>query len=104
MAEKRIGVVGGSGLYEMEQLEDREEVRLSTPFGDPSDAYILGTLQGVPVAFLSRHGRGHQVRGTIVRRRRWRFAFERSRASAVGVVGVFLVLAAARYGAARFYP
>jgi 5'-methylthioadenosine phosphorylase len=60
MPENRIGVVGGSGLYEMEQLEDREEVRLSTPFGEPSDAYILGTLQGVPVAFLSRHGRGHR--------------------------------------------
>jgi len=60
MSENRIGVLGGSGLYAMEELEEREEVRLETPFGDPSDAYVLGTLRGVPVAFLARHGRGHR--------------------------------------------
>lgn len=64
MSEKRIGVLGGSGLYAMEELEDREEVELTTPFGDPSDAYILGSLRGVPVAFLARHGRGHRYSPT----------------------------------------
>lgn len=57
----RIGVVGGSGLYEMEGLQVRDEVRLETPFGDPSDAYVLGELDGKPVAFLARHGRGHRL-------------------------------------------
>ena len=60
MPEARIGVIGGSGLYEMEELTDREEVNVSTPFGDPSDGFILGTLEGKKVCFLSRHGRGHR--------------------------------------------
>lgn len=55
-----IGVVGGSGLYGMSGLEVLDEVRLQTPFGAPSDAYVLGRLSGVPVAFLARHGRGHR--------------------------------------------
>jgi len=61
MAEAEIGVIGGTGLYQMEQLADVEEVRLSTPFGDPSDAFIVGTLAGRRVAFLPRHGRGHTM-------------------------------------------
>jgi 5'-methylthioadenosine phosphorylase len=56
-----IGIIGGSGLYAMPGFEAREEVRLSTPFGDPSDAYILGTLEGHEVAFLARHARGHKI-------------------------------------------
>lgn len=60
MSEPRIGVIGGSGLYEMEELTDREELKVSTPFGDPSDAFIVGTLEGKKVCFLSRHGRGHR--------------------------------------------
>lgn len=56
---KRIGLIGGSGLYEMEGLEVQDEVRLETPFGEPSDAYLLGELDGKPIAFLARHGRGH---------------------------------------------
>ncbi|MGC9396677.1 MAG: S-methyl-5'-thioadenosine phosphorylase [Anaerolineae bacterium] len=55
----RIGVIGGSGLYQMEGLEDVHEIRVSTPFGDPSDALIAGRIEGVPVVFLPRHGRGH---------------------------------------------
>ncbi len=55
----RIGVIGGSGLYQMDGLEDIHEIRLTTPFGDPSDALIVGSIAGVPVAFLPRHGRGH---------------------------------------------
>ena len=56
----RVGVIGGSGLYEMEGLSEVEEVRMGTPFGEPSDAFVLGTLEGERVAFLSRHGRGHR--------------------------------------------
>ncbi len=59
MARAEIGILGGTGLYEIEGLADVEEIRTTTPFGDPSDAYILGTLGGRRVAFLSRHGRGH---------------------------------------------
>lgn len=56
-----VGVIGGSGVYEMENLTQIEEIRLKTPFGDPSDAIIVGTLEGVRVAFLPRHGRGHYI-------------------------------------------
>jgi 5'-methylthioadenosine phosphorylase len=56
-----VGVIGGSGLYEMEGLSDLQEVRLRTPFGEPSDAYLTGTLAGRPVSFLARHGRGHRM-------------------------------------------
>jgi 5'-methylthioadenosine phosphorylase len=55
----KIGIIGGSGLYTMEGLTHTCEVRVRTPFGDPSDAYVVGTLDGRRVAFLSRHGRGH---------------------------------------------
>lgn len=55
-----IGVIGGSGLYEMEGLEQVERVNVQTPFGDPSDAIITGVLNGVRMAFLPRHGRGHR--------------------------------------------
>ncbi len=56
-----VGVIGGSGLYEMEGLQSVREIRVRTPFGAPSDAVILGTIEGVLVAFLSRHGRGHRL-------------------------------------------
>ncbi len=62
----RIGVIGGSGLYEMPDLTDVEEVALETPFGAPSDSFILGRLGGRPMAFLSRHGRGHVFSPTEV--------------------------------------
>lgn len=55
----RIGVIGGSGLYQMEGVEDVYEIRVTTPFGDPSDALIAGRIDGIPVVFLPRHGRGH---------------------------------------------
>ena len=57
----RIGILGGSGVYQMEALTGIEEVVIDTPFGAPSDAYIVGTLAGQRVAFLARHGRGHRV-------------------------------------------
>ena len=59
MAEATIGIIGGSGLYQMEALKDVREIEVDTPFGKPSDAIILGTLDGTPVAFLARHGRNH---------------------------------------------
>lgn len=57
----RIGVVGGSGLYDMTELVDREEREISTPFGEPSAPYVIGTLDGQRVAFLARHGHGHRL-------------------------------------------
>ncbi len=61
MSAIRIGVIGGSGLYEMTGLEVQEERRVETPFGDPSDPYVIGELDGTPVAFLARHGQGHRI-------------------------------------------
>jgi len=61
MESPRIGVVGGSGLYAMAGLENVEERRVETPFGEPSDAYVVGELAGKPVAFLARHGSGHRI-------------------------------------------
>lgn len=62
----RIGLVGGSGVYDLSAIEGLTEERVRTPFGDPSDAYFCGTLGGVPVAFLSRHGRGHRLSPTEI--------------------------------------
>jgi 5'-methylthioadenosine phosphorylase len=61
MSRAAIGVIGGSGLYAVKELEPIEEVSLSTPFGDPSDAVLIGRWHGVTVAFLPRHGRGHRL-------------------------------------------
>ncbi len=57
----RLGVIGGSGLYQIEGLQDAEWVRVDSPFGKPSDEILLGTLKGLDVAFLPRHGRGHLI-------------------------------------------
>lgn len=61
MREAEIGIIGGSGLYHMPGVENVQEVRLETPFGKPSEVYVLGTLEGRKVAFLARHGRGHRL-------------------------------------------
>jgi 5'-methylthioadenosine phosphorylase len=61
MSEARVGVIGGSGLYRMEGMTGVEEVKVKTPFGEPSDAIVLGSLEGVRVAFLPRHGKGHRI-------------------------------------------
>ena len=61
MPQAEIGIIGGSGLYSMPGLTDMQEVKQQTPFGDPSDAYVLGSLEGRKVAFLARHGRGHRI-------------------------------------------
>ena len=59
--EGAVGVIGGSGLYRMEGLEGAEEVAVDTPFGPPSDSYIVGKIEGRRVAFLARHGRTHRL-------------------------------------------
>ncbi len=61
MQQAEIGIIGGSGLYHMPGFSDVRELRQQTPFGDPSDAYILGNLEGRKVAFLARHARGHKL-------------------------------------------
>jgi 5'-methylthioadenosine phosphorylase len=60
-AAAAIGIIGGSGLYSMPGLVDTREIRVKTPFGEPSDAIVVGTLEGKRVAFLARHGRGHRI-------------------------------------------
>lgn len=66
MKEARIGIIGGSGLYEMEGLTDLKEIKVKTPFGNPSDRFLLGTLKNVPLAFLPRHGKGHRILPTEI--------------------------------------
>ena len=61
MERVKIGIIGGSGLYQMPELQNVREQKVETPFGDPSDAFIIGELDGVTVAFLPRHGRGHKL-------------------------------------------
>ena len=61
-----VGVIGGSGLYQIEGIQDVKEVEVQTPFGAPSDAFITGKIDGVPVVFLPRHGRGHRISPTEI--------------------------------------
>ena len=72
----KIGVIGGSGVYDMQSLTDIEEVMPKTPFGDPSDAIVVGTLGGRRVAFLPRHGRGHRITPTELNSRANIFALK----------------------------
>ena len=72
----RFGVIGGSGVYQIEALTDIEEIELSTPFGAPSDRYIVGSLHGQRVAFLPRHGRGHVISPTRLNQRANLFGFK----------------------------
>lgn len=66
MTKAKIGIIGGSGLYQMPELKDVDEIEVKTPFGTPSDKFILGTLEGERVAFLPRHGVGHRFTPTEV--------------------------------------
>src|SRR3981081_574389 len=90
MIEAEIGIVGGSGLYAMEGRRVHFERSLQTPFGDPSDPYVIGEIDGVRVAFLSRHGRGHRLSPSELNYRANLFGFKLLRvhtilsASAVG--------------------
>lgn len=76
MSDIRIGVIGGSGLYDMPGLTDKQEIVIDTPFGMPSDTFVVGTLNGERVAFLPRHGRGHRLLPTEVPSRANIYAFK----------------------------
>ena len=89
----RVGVMGGSGLYAMEELRDVREVRVSTPFGQPSDAITLGSLDGVRVAFLPRHGKGHPILPSEVN--------ARANIYALKSLGVEFLIAASAVGSMR---
>lgn len=75
--QARIGIIGGSGLYQMEMLKEIREVTVATPFGKPSGPFILGTLEGMGVAFLARHGRGHTILPSEINYRANIFAMKR---------------------------
>ena len=66
MPQAKIGVIGGTGLYDIEGLTDIKEVDIDTPFGKPSDSIIIGRLEGVGIAFLPRHGKGHRISPTEI--------------------------------------
>jgi 5'-methylthioadenosine phosphorylase len=88
-----IGIIGGSGLYDMAELTDREEKSVSTPFGDPSGPYVLGTLRGKRVAFLARHGVGHRILPSELNFRANIFGFK--------VLGVERLLSASAVGSLK---
>jgi purine nucleoside phosphorylase len=85
-----IGIIGGSGLYDMAELTDREERRIETPFGPPSAPYVLGTLRGKRVAFLARHGAGHRLLPTELNFRANIYGFK--------LLGVEYILSASAVG------
>jgi 5'-methylthioadenosine phosphorylase len=89
----QLGVIGGSGLYEMAELTDREERRLKTPFGDPSGAYVIGTLHGKRVAFLPRHDVGHRLMPSELPFRANIYGFK--------VLGVEAIISASAVGSLR---
>lgn len=76
MTEKFVGIIGGSGLYNMDGMRITEERKINTPFGDPSDKMLIGDLEGVPVAFMPRHGRGHRFNPSEVNYRANIYAFK----------------------------
>ncbi|HEX2343545.1 MAG TPA: S-methyl-5'-thioadenosine phosphorylase [Vicinamibacterales bacterium] len=89
----QIGVIGGSGLYDMGELTDREERRVETPFGEPSGPYVIGTLRGRRVAFLARHGAGHRLLPSELNFRANIFGFK--------TLGVEWILSASAVGSLR---
>ena len=93
MSVAEIGIIGGSGLYDMPGLEDVDETVVKTPFGDPSDHYVIGTLEGRRVAFLARHGRGHSIMPTELNFRANIYAFKR--------LGVRYIFSASAVGSLR---
>ena len=89
----QVGIIGGSGLYDMPELTDREERTITTPFGEPSGPYVLATLRGRRVAFLARHGRGHRLLPTELNFRANIFGFK--------LLGVEWILSASAVGSLR---
>ena len=67
MNDKTLGIIGGSGLYELDGLQDKAEIDVDTPYGKPSDVIVTGRLHGVRCAFLPRHGRGHRLAARALR-------------------------------------
>ena len=88
-----IGIIGGSGLYDMAEVTGRDEVTLTTPFGEPSGPYVLGTLRGRRVAFLARHGAGHRFSPSELNFRANIFGFK--------MLGVEYILSASAVGSLR---
>ena len=88
-----IGIIGGSGLYDMAELTDREERSVTTPFGDPSAPYVVGTLRGKRVAFLARHGAGHRFTPSELNYRANIYGFK--------TLGVEYILSASAVGSLR---
>jgi 5'-methylthioadenosine phosphorylase len=88
-----VGIIGGSGLYEMEGLRVVEERTIDTPFGEPSDPYVIGEVDGIRVAFLSRHGRGHRKMPTEINYRANLFGFKK--------LGVQSILSASAVGSMK---
>src|SRR3954469_3210150 len=88
-----VGIIGGSGLYDMAELTDRQEQTVTTPFGDPSGPYVIGTLRGKRVAFLSRHGVGHRIMPSELNYRANIFGFKR--------LGVERILSASAVGSLK---
>jgi 5'-methylthioadenosine phosphorylase len=93
MTHPTIGIIGGSGLYDMAELTDREERTVTTPFGDPSGPFIIGTLRGRRVAFLARHGVGHRILPTELN--------FRANIYALKVLGVERILSASAVGSLK---
>ncbi len=93
MEQTQIGIIGGSGLYDMAELADRHEVTLRTPFGDPSGPYVTATLRGRRVAFLARHGAGHRLMPTELNFRANIYGFK--------TLGVEYILSASAVGSLR---
>ena len=93
MEQAQIGIVGGSGLYDMAAVTDRREVTLTTPFGEPSAPYVLGTLEGKRVAFLARHGIGHRISPSELNFRANIFGFK--------LLGVEYILSASAVGSLK---
>ena len=93
MAVVQIGIIGGSGLYDMAELTDREERTVETPFGPPSGPYVLATLRGRRVAFLARHGQGHRILPSELNFRANIYGFK--------VLGVEWILSASAVGSLR---
>jgi 5'-methylthioadenosine phosphorylase len=89
----QIGIIGGSGLYDMDELTDREERTVGTPFGDPSGPYVIGTLRGRRVAFLARHGVGHRLMPSELNFRANIYGFK--------VLGVERILSASAVGSLK---
>lgn len=97
-SKAQIGIIGGSGLYSMAGLADTREVRVRTPFGEPSEALMLGTLEAKRVAFLARHGRGHRISPSEIN--------YRANIYAMKTLGVEQILSVSAVGSLRedFHP